>query len=106
MPRITYIEANGTEHAVESEVGLTLMEVAVSHSVPGIDAECGGACACATCHVYVDREWAPKLEPKGELESSMLEFAINVRENSRLSCRISVTDELDGLRLGVPQSQI
>ena len=106
MPRITYVEANGTEHAVDSAVGLTLMEVAVSHSVRGIDAECGGACACATCHVYVDREWAPKLEPKGELERSMLEFAINVRENSRLSCRISVTDELDGLRLGVPQSQI
>src|SRR4249919_3127674 len=105
MRRITYIEANGTEHAVDSEVGLTLMEVAVSHSIPGIDAECGGACACATCHVYVDEAWR---EPTGEpspMEEDMLDFGYDVRPNSRLSCQIKVRENLDGLVVTTPERQ-
>jgi ferredoxin, 2Fe-2S len=106
MPKITYVESNGTEHVVDAEAGLTLMEAAVTNSVPGINAECGGACACATCHVYVDEEWASKLDPKGELESAMLEFATGVQETSRLSCRIAISRAMDGLRVKVPASQI
>jgi 2Fe-2S ferredoxin len=106
MPKITYVESDGTEHVVDAECGLTLMEAAVTNSVPGINAECGGACACATCHVYVDEERASKLDPKGELESAMLEFAIGVQETSRLSCRIAISCAMDGLRVKVPASQI
>jgi ferredoxin, 2Fe-2S len=106
MPKITYVESNGIEHVVDAETGLTLMEAAVANSVPGIDAECGGACACATCHVYIDEEWASKLDPKGELESSMLEFAVGVQGTSRLSCRIPINQAMDGLRVKLPLSQI
>lgn len=105
MPKITYIEDDGTEHSVEAEVGMTVMEAAVKNMVPGIEAECGGACACATCHVYVEPDWrAPTGEPE-EMEEDMLDFAFDVRESSRLSCQIKVTDALDGLVVRVPEKQ-
>ncbi|MGI9385540.1 MAG: 2Fe-2S iron-sulfur cluster-binding protein [Methyloligellaceae bacterium] len=105
MPKITYIEHDGTEHSVEAEVGMTVMEAAVKNMVPGIEAECGGACACATCHVYVEPDWrAPTGEPE-EMEEDMLDFAFDVRESSRLSCQIKVTDALDGLVVRVPEKQ-
>ena len=105
MPKITYIEHNGTEHEVEAEVGQTVMEAAVKHKVPGIEAECGGACACATCHVYVEDAWREATGEPEEMEEDMLDFAFDVRENSRLSCQIRVSDEIDGLVVKVPEKQ-
>ncbi len=105
MAKITYIDQQGTERTIDVEAGMTVMEGAVKNSIPGIDADCGGACACATCHVYVDPEWMEKVGPAEEMEVSMLDFAEDVRENSRLSCQITVTDELDGLRVTTPRSQ-
>ena len=105
MPKITYIEHNGTEYAVDVKKGLSVMEGAVKHNVPGIDADCGGACACATCHVYVDEAWREKVGEASAMEESMLDFAENVEPNSRLSCQIRVTDELAGLVVRMPESQ-
>ena len=105
MAKITYIEHDGTEHALEVKTGLSVMEGAVKNNVPGIDADCGGACACATCHVYVDPEWLDKTGDKSAMEESMLDFAENVEENSRLSCQIKVSDDLDGLVVRMPESQ-
>jgi len=105
MPKITYVEFNGTEHPIEVKAGLTVMEGAVKHNVPGIDADCGGACACATCHVYVDAAWTDKVGSPSAMEESMLDFAENVEPNSRLSCQIKVTDALDGLVVRMPESQ-
>jgi len=105
MPRIKYIEHNGKEHEVEVPVGWTVMEGAVKNLIPGIDADCGGACACATCHVYVDPAWIEKLPPKEEMEASMLDFAQEPKSNSRLSCQIKVTPELDGLVVRTPKDQ-
>jgi len=105
MPKITYIEHNGTEHVIEVDTGLSVMEGAVKNSIPGIDADCGGACACATCHVYVDPDWFDKTGQAGEMEKSMLDFAEDVRDNSRLSCQIEVSDNLDGLVVRMPESQ-
>ncbi len=105
MPKVTYIEHNGTEHTVEVDSGMSVMEGALKNNIPGIDADCGGACACATCHVYVDLQWEPKVEPKQEIESTMIEFAIDAQDNSRLSCQIKVTDELNGLVIRLPKSQ-
>lgn len=105
MPKITYIEHNGTEHAIDVATGLTVMEGAVRNLVPGIDADCGGACACATCHVYVDPAWADKTGAREAMEDSMLDFAEEVQETSRLSCQIKVSDELDGLVVRMPQNQ-
>jgi len=105
MPKITYVEFSGTEHAIEVKAGLTVMEGAVKHNVPGIDADCGGACACATCHVYVDAAWTDKVGSPSAMEESMLDFAENVQTNSRLSCQIKVTDALDGLVVRMPESQ-
>jgi 2Fe-2S ferredoxin len=105
MPKIKYIDQNGTERVIDVPVGWSVMEGAVNNSVPGIDADCGGACACATCHVYVDPKWLAKLPPKAELEENMLDFALEVRSNSRLSCQIKVSDELDGLTVTTPKSQ-
>ena len=96
MPKITYIDAQGTSRTVEGEAGSTVMEVAVRNGVPGIEAECGGACACATCHVYVDEAWTEKTGHAEPMEEDMLDFAFDVRPNSRLSCQIRVRDELDG----------
>ena len=105
MAKITYIEHNGKEHVVEAEAGMTVMEAAVKNSVPGIEAECGGACACATCHVYVDPGWVEKSGTREEMEEDMLDFAFEVEDNSRLSCQIKVTAELDGLIVKIPEKQ-
>ena len=105
MAKITYIEFNGTEHVIDVKPGLTVMEGAVKNNVPGIDADCGGACACATCHVYVDPAWAAKAGERNAMEESMLDFAENVQDNSRLSCQIKVTEELDGIVVRLPESQ-
>ena len=105
MAKITYVEHNGTEHAIDVKNGLSVMEGAVKNNIPGIDADCGGACACATCHVYVDQEWLAKTGERSAMEESMLDFAEGVEENSRLSCQIKVSDELDGLRVTMPESQ-
>ncbi|HKP79128.1 MAG TPA: 2Fe-2S iron-sulfur cluster-binding protein, partial [Phenylobacterium sp.] len=95
----------GTEHVIDVKPGLTVMEGAVKNNVPGIDADCGGACACATCHVYVDEAWVARTGAKSSMEESMLDFAESVQDNSRLSCQIKVTDELDGLVVTMPESQ-
>ena len=105
MPKITYIEHNGTAHTVEVDLGLSVMEGAVNNGVPGIDADCGGACACATCHVYVDPAWEAKTGEKNESEAAMISFANGVEPNSRLSCQITVTAELDGLVVRMPAGQ-
>lgn len=105
MAKVTYIEFDGSEHVVDVAKGLSVMEGAVKNMIPGIDADCGGACACATCHVYVDKAWQEKLEAATEMELSMLDFAENVQDNSRLSCQIPVTDALDGLIVRTPESQ-
>ena len=105
MAKITYIEFGGKEHVIDVKPGLTVMEGAVKNNVPGIDADCGGACACATCHVYVDAAWADKTGERSAMEESMLEFAENVEPNSRLSCQIKVTDALEGLVVRMPESQ-
>jgi 2Fe-2S ferredoxin len=105
MPKITYISFDGTEYAVEAPVGSTVMENAVKNMVPGIEAECGGACACATCHVYVEAEWTDVVGSPEPMEEDMLDFAYDVRPNSRLSCQIKVRPELDGLVVRVPERQ-
>ena len=105
MVSITYIEFSGQEHVVDVKPGQTVMEGAVKNNVPGIDADCGGACACATCHVYVDPAWQAKTGDRNTMEESMLDFADNVEPNSRLSCQIKVSDELDGLVVRMPESQ-
>ncbi|MBI1237572.1 MAG: 2Fe-2S iron-sulfur cluster binding domain-containing protein [Alphaproteobacteria bacterium] len=105
MAKITYIEHDGTKHEIEVADGLTVMEGAIRNMVPGIDADCGGACACATCHVYVDEAWADKTGEKSGVEESMLDFATDVQPNSRLSCQIRVSAELDGLIVRMPEYQ-
>lgn len=105
MAKITYIDAGGEKRTIDVANGLTVMEGAVKNNVPGIDAECGGACACATCHVYVDPEWMGKVGQPEAMEQSMLDFAVDVKETSRLSCQITVSDELDGLVVTTPESQ-
>ncbi|HEY3695246.1 2Fe-2S iron-sulfur cluster-binding protein [Phenylobacterium sp.] len=105
MAKITYIQFDGAEHTIDVRNSLTVMEGAVKNNVPGIDADCGGACACATCHVYVDEAWREKTGTASAMEESMLDFAENVKENSRLSCQIKVSDALDGLIVRLPESQ-
>jgi 2Fe-2S ferredoxin len=105
MARIIYITADGQRFEVEAENGSTVMENAVRNQVPGIEAECGGACACATCHVYVEDAWKEAAGEPEPMEEDMLDFAYDVRPNSRLSCQIRVTDELDGLVVHVPERQ-
>ena len=105
MAKITYIEFSGAEHTIDVRNGFTVMEGAVKNNVPGIDADCGGACACATCHVYVDPAWVEKTGKASAMEESMLDFAENVTETSRLSCQIKVTEELEGLVVRMPESQ-
>jgi 2Fe-2S ferredoxin len=105
MPKITYIAFDGTAYPVEAPVGSTVMENAVKNMVPGIEAECGGACACATCHVYVDDAWTEKTGNPEPMEEDMLDFAFDVRPNSRLSCQIKVRADLDGLVVRVPERQ-
>ena len=105
MTKIVYIEHDGTEHAIDVKNGLSVMEGAVKNNIPGIDADCGGACACATCHVYVQGDWLEKTGTRSAMEESMLDFAEGVEENSRLSCQIKVSDALDGLVVRMPESQ-
>ncbi len=102
MPRVVFVEADGTEHSHTGENGMTVMEVAVKNSVPGIDADCGGACACATCHIYVRDEWKEKVGTKESMEEDMLDFAFEVKDNSRLSCQIKLIDEIDGMIVDLP----
>ena len=106
MPRIKFIEHDGTEHLVVGDVGRSAMQAATDNRVPGIIADCGGNCACATCHVYVDAAWEAKLTPPSAQERAMIECALHVETNSRLGCQITVTPELDGLVLRLPESQI
>ena len=105
MAKITFIQPDGTSQVVEADAGLTVMEAAKKNLVAGIEAECGGACACATCHVYVDDAWREKVGKPSAMEEDMLDFAFDVREESRLSCQIKVADALDGLVLRVPAKQ-
>jgi 2Fe-2S ferredoxin len=105
MTKVRFRDADGREREVEAPVGISLMEVARQHGVVGIVAQCGGACACATCHVYVDPEWTQRLPPAEDMELGMLESAWEPRDNSRLSCQITMTAELDGLRVTVPAEQ-
>jgi 2Fe-2S ferredoxin len=105
MPRIVFIEPAGARREVDAPVGVTLMEAARQNGVRGVVAQCGGACACATCHVYVERAWFGRLGPREEMEEGMLESAWEPRDNSRLSCQIIVTADLDGLQVAVPQRQ-
>ena len=105
MAKITYIESNGTKHVVDVADGLSVMEGAVNNLIPGIDADCGGACACATCHVYINEEWLAKTGDIGDMEETMLDFAEDRHENSRLACQIKISDELDGLIVTTPESQ-
>jgi ferredoxin, 2Fe-2S len=105
MPKIKYVEHSGKEHEVDVPAGWSVMEGAVKNLIPGIDADCGGACACATCHVFVDEIWLAKLPKKEDMEETMLDFAPDMAANSRLSCQIKVTPALDGLVVRMPKSQ-
>ena len=106
MPKITYIENNGKSHTIEVANGLSVMEGAVQNNIPGIDADCGGSMACATCHVYVKEEWFNKLPSKIEGEDDMLDMAFEPKKNSRLSCQLMVSDQLDGLVVNLPEKQV
>jgi ferredoxin, 2Fe-2S len=105
MAKITFIDFEGTSRSVEGEVGSTVMETAINNGVPGIEAECGGACACSTCHVYIDDAWRETVGEPSPMEEDMLDFAYGVQPNSRLSCQIKVTEALDGLVLRTPERQ-
>ena len=105
MQKITYIEHSGKSHVVDVPNELSVMEGAVQNNIPGITADCGGACACATCHVYVDEKWFDKLKKKDEAEQDMLDMAFEPNKFSRLSCQISVSDELDGMVVKIPSKQ-
>ena len=105
MTKITYIEHSGKEHEIEVSNGLSVMEGAVQNDIPGIDADCGGGMACATCHVYVQDDWYNKLSTKEDGEEDMLDMAFEPKKNSRLSCQLIVSDELDGLVVNIPTKQ-
>jgi len=105
MVIITFIDTAGTARTVEGEVGSTVMETAIKNGVPGIEAECGGACACSTCHVYIDDAWREKVGEPSPMEEDMLDFAYEVKPSSRLSCQIKVSEELDGLTVRTPERQ-
>jgi len=105
MVQITFTDSEGTARTVDAEIGSTVMETAIKNDIPGIEAECGGACACATCHVYVDEAWLAKTGGPSPMEEDMLDFGYDVRSNSRLSCQIKVTEELDGLKVSTPEKQ-
>jgi ferredoxin, 2Fe-2S len=105
MAKITYIDAAGVARTVDGEIGSTVMETAIKNGVPGIEAECGGACACSTCHVYVDEAWRETTGEPAPMEEDMLDFAFEVKPNSRLSCQIKVTEALDGLVVSTPERQ-
>ena len=105
MPKITYIDHQDNSKTIEVENGLTVMEGAVQNNIPGIDADCGGGMACATCHVYVQEDWFNKIPKKEDGEEDMLDMAFQPKKNSRLSCQIIVSDEIDGLVVNIPSKQ-
>lgn len=105
MPKVTYIEANGKSHEVDLDAGVSLMQGAVDNMIEGIVAECGGSCSCATCHCYIDQQWLDKLEPATEMENDLLECVTEPKDNSRLSCQIVISDDLNGLVVHLPESQ-
>jgi 2Fe-2S ferredoxin len=105
MPKISFIDSAGTVRTVEAAIGATVMETAIKNAIPGIEAECGGACACATCHIYVDEAWRAKVGEPSPMEEDMLDFGYDVRPNSRLSCQIKVTEDLGGLIVRTPERQ-
>ena len=105
MPKITYITSDNKIHNIDVDNGLTVMEGAVQNDIPGIDADCGGGMACATCHVYINEEWLDKLPTKEDGEEDMLDMAFEPKKNSRLSCQIIISDELDGLTVNIPSKQ-
>ena len=105
MSKVTYIEHDGKSHTIDIQNGLTVMEGAIQNNIPGIDADCGGSMACATCHVYVKEEWFNRIPKKEDGEDDMLDMAFEPKTNSRLSCQIIVSDELDGLEVTIPSKQ-
>jgi len=105
MPKITFIQFDGTETSIDAEIGTTVMNTALDNLIPGIDADCGGECSCATCHVLVDESWMEKVGQPNESEESMLDLNPDRATNSRLSCQINVSDDLDGLIVNLPEFQ-
>lgn len=105
MTKVIFHDHEGKTREVDAKNGISVMEAAISNMIPGIDADCGGACACATCHVYVSDAWIGKLKPKDDMEDSMLDFADDVQDNSRLCCQILLSDDLDGIEVTTPESQ-
>jgi len=105
MAKVIFIDYQGEEREVDATNGDSLMEAATNNDIPGIDADCGGACACATCHVYIDKDWTAVVGSPADLEAEMLEVAEDVKDNSRLACQVKVSDEMDGLRVITPESQ-
>ena len=105
MPKIKFIEHSGHEHLVDAPVGQSVMQTAINNMVPGIIADCGGNCACATCHVYIDEQWREHIPPASKEEREMIDCALHVEDNSRLSCQVHMTPELDGLVVRIPVSQ-
>ena len=105
MPKITYIDSSGNQKTIEVDKGLSVMEGAVQSNIPGIDADCGGGMACATCHVYVKEEWFNKLPKAEDAEQDMIDMAFEPKKNSRLSCQLIVSDELEGLVVTTPSKQ-
>ncbi len=105
MPQVTFIEHNGNRHTVTAQPGLSLMRAAIDNNVPGIDADCGGSCACATCHVYISAPWQGQMGEQSKMEEDMLDFAASTQNNSRLACQITITDALDGLVVSMPDGQ-
>lgn len=105
MPKLIFVQPDGSRQEIEAAIGQSVMEAATANLVPGIVADCGGGCACATCHVYVDADWSPKLTPADDIERAMLEGAIDPNEHSRLSCQIKASEALDGIVLHVPAAQ-
>ncbi|MCF8470110.1 MAG: 2Fe-2S iron-sulfur cluster binding domain-containing protein [Parvibaculum sp.] len=105
MPKVIFVEPNGTEHEVHAPIGMNVMHAAIRNSVPGIDADCGGNCACSTCHVFIDETWLEAAGRASGMEEDILDFALDTKETSRLSCQIEMTQALDGLRLHIPEWQ-
>ncbi len=105
MPKVTFIAHNGSRHEVQAEAGLSLMRAAVDNGVRGIDGDCGGQCACATCHVFIEDDWRSLTGARTQMEDDMLNFAAELRDSSRLACQITVTDALDGLVVAMPEGQ-
>ena len=106
MPKITYQDNKGNSNTIDVENGLTVMEGAIQNDIPGIDADCGGSMACATCHVYVEEKWLDKLSKPEEAEVDMIDMAFEPKKNSRLSCQLMVTDQLEGLVVNLPEKQV